>query len=321
MLSQTEAQAFSDEINLPLPEENMDLMEKFSAVQVKKDDCISETDRWYCEQHQQAYETAVNNFKELAFFWADMKQAQKNILGQKDSSFFHDYLSSREGPSISQREIKRHIESLHIDFIMNLTHYFNSAYHVSVDSSAVSTALLPEKPQERWRSGYEEKEKSYHEQMQSLMIQYQDVVEQIILRLDGRSFAEQAFFELYNECHQAAWNSYDQTPRFMRKKDTIQFSGYFCKFDGFPYDAWQLEDKMKKILYGAAHYETGTYHVYPLGFSGLLGYGHVDDNEILFETCSKICRLKMFKNNRVDLKFSSADYAEEFISKYLGTVY
>ena len=28
----------------------------------------------------------------------------------------------------------------------------------------------------------------------------------------------------------------------------------------------------------------------------------------------------MYKNNRVDLKFASAELAEEFVMKYLGTV-
>ena len=39
-----------------------------------------------------------------------------------------------------------------------------------------------------------------------------------------------------------------------------------------------------------------------------------------FPTCEKAKQIKLFKNNRVDLKFHSPEYAEQFINKYLGAV-
>lgn len=297
----------------------MELLQKFAAVEIQADNRITESDKWYCEQHQKAYEAALNSYKELAFFWDDMNTVQQELLGEKGNSFYHDYLDSREGPSISKVQIDRHIEGLHTDFIIALTHYFNSAYRVSVDSSEVYTALLPEKPKDRWGEASEEAEK-YHTKMQTPFVRYQDVVDQIILRLDGRTFSEQAFYELYTKCHSAAWNTHDQKPKFERKKDTIQFNGYFCNFRGWPYDGWEVQSGMKEILYGAAHYETGSYNILPLGFSDLLGYCEIGDAVVEFPTCDKVKRMKLFKNNRVDLKFASPESAEEFITKYLGNV-
>ncbi len=69
--------------------------------------------------------------------------------------------------------------------------------------------------------------------MQSPVIRYQDVVDQIILRLNGRDFAEQAFYELYSKCHEAVWDPYQHQPRFERKKDTIQFKTCFCGYDDY----------------------------------------------------------------------------------------
>ena len=77
---------------------------------------------------------------------------------------------------------------------------------------------------------------------------------------------------------------------------------------------------MKDILRGAAHFENGCFQVYPLGFSELLGYTGVYDNEQEFPTCEKFRGLKMFKNGRVDLKFSTEDFAEAFVRDYLGLV-
>ena len=161
--------------------------------------------------------------------------------------------------------------------------------------------------------------KAYQVQMQSLVVCYQDVVDQITLRLDGRSFSEQAFYELFSKCRRAAWNDSTQKPKFERKKDTLSFTGYFCRFCGWPYDGWEVCDGMKEILYGLAHYETDSYRTLPIGFSDLLGYRKIKEPVVEFPTCEKVKQMKLFKNNRVDLKFYSSQFAEQFVNKYLGT--
>lgn len=299
----------------------MDLLQKFAEVEVKADQRITAMDKNYCEQHQKAYETAIISFRELKYFWGDMNAAQKKLLGDTNSPFYHDYLVSHEGPSISEQSINRHIEALHNDFIRTVTWHFNSTYHVSVDASDVSDVLLPKRPDRHWRSDSEEVHQKYHEQMQSLMIHYQDVVDQIILRLDGRSFLEQTFYELSSKCHNAAWNSFKREAEYTQKNDTIQFSERFCTFRGWPYDGWGLHDRMKDILRGLAHFETDSYGVLPVGFSPLLGYADIKEPVVEFPACEKLKQIKFFKNGRVDLKFQSAEFAGQFISKYLGAIY
>ena len=99
-----------------------------------------------------------------------------------------------------------------------------------------------------------------------------DVVDQIILLLDGRSFAEQAFHELAEKCHKASWNLYKNRPEYERKKALITFNGYFCTNHHYSWqDEWTLEDKTKDILRGVAHYETGVFNLYPLAFPNCLG--------------------------------------------------
>lgn len=294
-------------------------LDKSAAAEAKVDNRISESDIFYCEQHQAAYETAIGNFKELASFWANAEAVQKEFLGEWSDPFFHNYLASRDGPSISNMSIERHIASLHIDFIMTLTSYFNSSYHVTVDSVKISSALLPEKPKRCGVGSEAVKEKKYLEQMQDMTVCYQDVVDQIILQLDGLSFSERAFRELRTKCHNAAWERNRQSARYIQKKDTICFCYClsFCTYDSLFGGYWKLVDGMKDILRGAAHFETGSYNVYPLGFSDLLDRWNLDIDLVNFPTCEKLRQLKMFKNGRVDLKFASAELAGEFINKYL----
>ena len=69
-----------------------------------------------------------------------------------------------------------------------------------------------------------------------------------------------------------------------------------------------------------AHYETDSFNLYPLGFSELLGYNRSCSNEHEFSTCKKVKGLKMFKNGRVDIRFTTETNAAEFAARYLGLV-
>lgn len=245
-----------------------------------------------------------------------MENTQKELLGGSDTS----YLSTRDGPEISQRQINKHLEHLHWAVIYNIVHYFNSTYHVSVSADHVADNLLPQRPDLKM---YENKEAhdAYHKKLRAAKIRYEDVVDQIILLLDGRSFAEQAFHELAEKCHKASWNLYKNRPEYERKKALITFNGYFCTNHHYSWqDEWTLEDKTKDILRGVAHYETGVFNLYPLGLSELLGYNRSPSNEHEFSTCKKVKGLKMFKNGRVDIRFATETDAAEFTARYLGLV-
>lgn len=298
----------------------MELLQKFAAVEVQTDRRIAETDKNYCERHQKAYEAAISSFQELAFFWDDMNRVQREILGGSSTSVFCNYLVSDDGPSISQNLINCHIKALHINFIINLTHYFNSTYHVAVDSSEISPKLLPKEPSDNWRSDYLKRCKEYDVQMRSLIVRYQDVVDQIILHLDGRSFPEQAFYELFSKCHGAAWDNNAQKPKFECRKDTISFAGSFCNLKSCYKDVWEVSDSMKDILWGLAHFETGSYCAVPAGFHPLLGFDGTKETVIEFPTCEMAKQIKLFKTGRVDLKFHSPQFAGQFANKYLGLV-
>ena len=294
----------------------MNLLDKFDAVTVEADFRITPEDKAFCEAHQAAYDAAIQSFHELAFFWEDMENTQKELLGSKEDT----YLSSRDGPEISQRRINAHLEWLHRAVISNIVYHFNSTYHVSVRDDYVANNLLPQMPDLRIYENKEARE-AYHKKLREAKIRYEDVFDQMLLLLDGRSFTEQAFHELAEKCHKAAWNLYQNKANYERKKALISFNGYFCSLHHYSWqDEWTLEDKTQDILRGVAHYETGSFDVYPLGFSELLGYQRSPNNEHEFSTCKKVKGLKMFKNGRVDIRFATETYAAEFAAKYLGLV-
>ena len=295
-----------------------ELLKKFSAVEVKADNRITQADKAFCEKQQEAYETAISCYQELDFFWDDMVKKQKEILGADNHRSSHDYLHS-DKIRISKSDISSHIQSLHTDFIDVIVNHFTSTYKVSVSAYDIKNSLLPDKPGDRWD---EEKWEAYEKQMQTIIVRYENIVDQIILRLDGRSFSEQAFYELTNNCHKAAWDLNRQKPVFEQKKDTLRFTGYFCSFSCYAYssDKWELTAAMKSIMRGASHFDSGSYDTIPYNLRELLGYGSSAFDLVEFPDCTKLVQLRMFKKGRVDLKFASPEYAEEFIDRYLGRV-
>ena len=301
----------------------MDLLSKFDAVTIQADSRITEDDRDYCIAHQKAYDVAHSCFHELVYIWEDLTTQQSDILTNKEQESYgmNVYLPSDNDLKISTDKIEDHIKSLHTKLIWRLTQHFNQKYHVSVDASEIKTHLVPEKPSGDWRYS-KEKNQEYEKQILSLRLNYQDILNEIFVQLDGRDFREQALYELKEKCHDAAWNDYNKTPKYEIKKDVLRFTSYGCSYDGgFREDRWDLRDYLKQILRGIVHYDTGSFSLIPSGFSNLLGYNHSSSDIVQFPSCTKVRQLKMFKNGRVDIKFSSEESARTFVAEYLGLVY
>lgn len=290
----------------------MNLLEKLSGVEIRPDSRISEADRRFCIAHQQAYDTAREELSELRQIWKEITEHQKEILDTAtDEKGGYAALSG-----FSSSSIRTKLEALPDIFISNIVRYFNRQYHVSVDTEPIRTLLVPEKPESTWEK---EQLKQYHTAMRELSLRYEDILEQIFIQLGGRTFMERAVDELKEKCHKAAWDTSSRIQKYEVKGDTIRFP-YACRFDdwlGRP--KWSLNDGMKDILRGVSHFETGQFEYYPPGISVLLGWD--DKDESVFEfSCEKVISLRMFKNRRVDLKFSSKAYASQFAAEYLGLV-
>lgn len=298
----------------------MGLLDKFNAVEVKADDRISDYDRIFCETHQKAYDSAREVLSELKYQWEDIEKTEADILESlgKDAPYS---LFIQDPLKITISDINEQLESNHEKLIGRMVSHFNRAYHVSVSQRQVEEVLLPVKPESGWRRD-EDEWAQYHSTLQALALRYEDILDQILIQLDGRSFVERAVDELKERCHNAAWSSYQKTANYEVKKDILRLTRYGCKFESWlGHDRWSLHDGAKEILRGIAHFETGGFVFFPLGFSDLLGYGDQDTPLFEFTTCDKIKQLRMFKNGRVDIKFASALFAKQFAEEYLGLVF
>lgn len=299
----------------------MDLLQKFLDVEVKDDTRITEADKDFCKAHQAAYDNAKSTLSELKYFWEDMVSNQGNLLSSIEQSPTLYLLNGNE-LRISSEKINEQIKATHSVFINQIIYHFNKTYRISISTYEVTTALLPKQPEVNRHFDELEKWKAYENEMLELSLHYTDILEQIFIRLDGRNLQEQAMHELLEKCHEAAWNSHHKTPGYVRKKAVIQFSDYACSYTArYSYEAWELTQKMKHILQGIAHYETGSFSLIPATISSIIGSYDLKGDFFEFPTCEKVQSIKLYKNGRVDIRFATEEYAQKFTEKYLGTVY
>lgn len=298
----------------------MDLLQKFANVEVKKEARITEADKHFCAAHQAAYDNAKGTLQELLCFWEDMQNQQAELLTGTDTSTDY-YLASRNNIKLSRENIRGQIFSLHSLFIGQLVSFFNKTYHLSLSIMDIENNLIPQKPGDRWTDDYEDRVKAYTQAMQNLSLRYTDILDQIFIYTDGRELSEQALHELKEKCHEAVWNIAGGQARFTQKKCTLLLNGYFCNFhDRYGGGCWELAPKTDDILRGIAHFETGSFSCIPHSISSIISAYNLRSDFYEFIGCEKVLSLKMYKNQRVDIKFSSEEYARQFISEYLGAI-
>ena len=231
----------------------MSILDKFSAVEIKTDSRISEEDRDFCQKHQKAYLEARDALRSIKKQWKELYDAQMALMEQiSDSEYTRERYIRIEGLSTSS--LKNKIELLPDLFITSLVLYFNDKYHVSVKADEIKKVLLPESPKHDWEKSHS---KEYHKKMRELTLRYEDVVEQIFVQLGGRTFEQRALDELKAKCHSFSWSTYNNQAEYEIKNDTIQFTGYACHYEAWLSRCiWKINDGMKNVLRGLAHFET-----------------------------------------------------------------
>lgn len=298
----------------------MDLLKKFAAVEICADNRITEADRKFCQQQQKIYQDAVEGFYQIAALWMDMCANQKAALSPPenyDANWRKKYLESLCWPEITVREIIKHIFKIHRDFVATIVLYLNDTYYLSLDADNVANGLLPEMPT------FDETEDAVDwSEFPPFVLRYEDAVDLILAGFNGRTFEEQAPYELVENCHRMAWEKNTHKANFEQKKNLVKFLSEACDYGNYNCcEQWHINDKMKYVLKGLAHFETGGFEQCPNELGYLLSEEKHQWYDLWeFEDCKKLERIKLFKNGRMDIRFTNEGYARQFVAEYLGTV-
>ena len=310
----------------------MSLLNKFASVEIKADNRISEEDKAFCLRHQDAFDKSGPALQKIANVISDTRYEQRQILGN-DS--YGTYITCNSF-KCDDEHIYEMMQKRNKRFIKAIVDYFSRKYTVELDSSIILEHLIPTPPKEPqlpW-GGYREmsdeqidqfkeqmeiyhqEESKYSEAMRTLPLRYEQIVDEIFVQLGGFSFQEQAMNEFlertWNCCHQ----NWDGKEKFEIKNDTLRLTSGWCYCD----DQWSWgpewnpNKNLHTLLDALAWYQCGRMGEAALWFPELCKYT-TKVNE--FDTCnmSKVKFIKLFKNGRVDIKFRSAAYVQEFVEQ------
>lgn len=293
----------------------MDLLEKFSSVEIKPTDCMTEADRQFCQRQQEAYQDAVTGFYQIGGLLSDMYRQQKAVLfdpEDRKDAWREKYLVSSWWREIDVNYLLKHIFILHTEFIDTLVSYLNAAYHLSISSFSVAAGLLPKEPARICA----EDEFDWS----PVVLRYEDAVARILAGFNGRTFAEEGPYELLEKCHSAAWLG--QKSNFSQQKNLVKILKSACSYGYYSgHEQWHIHDSAKSVLKALAHFETGIFGQYPDGIADLLsekGCLWFDLWEL--EDCKKLEKIRLFKNGRMDIRFTGEGYARQFVADYFGSV-
>lgn len=154
----------------------------------------------------------MTGFYQIATLWSDMCAQQKAILAGTEgggSEWKEQYLESRWWSDITVGEIMGHISALHRKFISKVASYLNVTYYLSLNADIIVDELLPEEP----RHDGAEDEIDWSA-VPLTVLRYQDAVELILSWFNGRTFKEQAPYELVEKCRRAAWKMDSRTANY-----------------------------------------------------------------------------------------------------------
>lgn len=316
----------------------MSLMEKFSAVEIKADNRISEDDKAFCLRQQAAFDKSGPALQKIADMMIAANEEQSSILDANE-----DYLSRYlvgDGFRCEASYVLDAMKGRNRTFISAVVNYFSRKYNVELDEREIEEHLIPTGPKEPnlpwggYRNMSEDEIASYREELDTykvekekfeqslrvLPLRYERVVDEIFVQLGGFSFQEKAMNEFLSRTWNCCHSTYrDNAEEFEIKNDTLKLTGYWCrcKDDSWrSHDEWESTDSLKTLLNALAWYECGRMDEGNLWFPELFRY---DTERNFFETSNmeKVKSVKLFKNGRVDIKFRSVAYVQEFVETCL----
>lgn len=145
-------------------------------------------------------------------------------------------------------------------------------------------------------------------------ISYKDVVDDILLQMDGMNFAEKAKDEIKTEVRETIYNTSKVKVQSVKVSiaDYMYFEEWFGRFRN------RKADKLKSLLRGIELFESGA--TVSRDTLKNITYNDISNcwfDEYSFSDMNKFDSFKCYKNGKIDLKFKNHEMAMLFARDYL----
>ena len=272
----------------------MNILNKFENFELKQEDKISKEDKENCEKIQAIYEKVLSAYKE----WYDIYHQNLKFNDE------HDYY----GLKIKDLSICERIRGLHNDLIWQIYNYFSRKYGIDLKQIDIDKTAF-----------------NYDYQKSTINtnpLSYKVYIDDILKQLGGLNFENMRIKQLKEKLKDTCKNRYSN-------KWNIEIKGNVIKFDNllsWNKYSWEndyrasISDGFLVLKSSLSYFEYGK-ELNFVELSHLTRNCYIEWNDIennIKINSQKIKSIKLFKNGRVDVKFSSSELAREFIENWCG---
>lgn len=209
------------------------ILDKFDNVGIENGTRIAADDLEFCERQQKLYNKVLDNYKSiyrdlmtvLGKEYNQHKEIDRENTYGKDGNIYKRY--NHYFVTISKDEFIKIIIDVHSTFITTIFDYFAKKYNVSLDKKSVEDVTQIQEPQKgdwyyAFRSltpeeiekikdrnkEYEKELNKYGDKIIAAKIDFNTIVDNIFVQLDGYSFVDKAKKEIIDNCRLACFNKY-----------------------------------------------------------------------------------------------------------------
>lgn len=277
-----------------------DILSKFDNIEVTADSKISAEDLEFCKEQE-------NIFKELVKLYNSFISQLQPIIeldkehGEKFKYKINDYTHKHDTAyyhSLKPSDMNKNIEAMKNRFINSVCYYFMKKYNVTID--------------------YEKIQKKY-----DTSVTYENIIDEITIQLGGYNFTEKAEKEIKDKLKKELEYK-EATP-----KGNKLILNKFLYID----DSWKKwgdekihynsTSKLEQLFKALQHFENGSTTLSE-ELQALYRQLANGKNEVVFDThevtCNKFSKIKILKNGKVEIEFSSSHHANNFSKEYCSNV-
>lgn len=328
----------------------MSILSKFENVEIKNDTRIAADDLEFCEKNQRLYSKVLNNYKNVyaALMKAlEMEKAQFEEIESENTIDRNGYVYKKYDYhfiSMNKEDFTKVIIGVHDTFIKTIFNYFIKKYGVDLEIKSAEEILGFEKPEknhdsywgfrgctdeeiEKIKKKNEEYEKSLDEYRDKVIlaeINFNNIIDDIFIQLDGYSFADRSKKEIIDNCKNACFNEYRKFNYAELKKDKIVIeTGFHSHFDTIwkEYEAETDNNSFKAIMRALSFFDSEERYtsIYSGWLCEFVFYSKKEKDGIYgihTVASNKIESFKFYKNGKWEVKFNSQDEAQKFFDMY-----
>lgn len=328
----------------------MNILNKFENVEIKNDTRIAPDDLEFCKRNQELYLKVLENYKSVYKDLMKVKDKEFSLFSEIETENSYNYNGCTDKKydnhfvTISKKEFTKTIIGVHRIFITTIYNYFSKKYGVRLETKEPENIIGLEEPKkvedyyyDYWRISEEEKEKikkrnqeyedslcKYRDDMVAAKVDFNNIIDDIFIQLDGYSFVDRAKNEVVNACKSACFNKYRKVSYATLKKCKIVIeTAFHSYFDTIwkEYQASTNNDDFKAIMRALSFFDSDEKEkkIYGGWLSEFIFYYKKEKDGVYGLHSAygkKVQSFKFYKNGKWEINFISQEDAEKFFNEY-----